>query len=409
MLTSVSSAAGAEPPAFPMPRTCPFDPPAEYAALRIERPVTQVRLPTGQLAWLVTRYEDVRRLLTDPRVSSDREHPNLPLTEPVTPESRRRIAAVGRSLIGLDPPEHAPRRRMLVTEFTVRRIQALRPHIQQVVDGCIDELLAGPRPADLVAALSLPVPSMVICELLGVPYSDREFFERCSTAQLRRSIPAEERQRTTGELRAYLDRLVTAKEAAPGEDLLGRLIVHNRETPVFDHELLVGLAMLLLVAGHESTANMISLGVVGLLEHPEQLAQITADPAAVDMAVEELLRYFCIVDAQPRVAAADIEIGGVTIPAGDGLLIAFAAANRDEEAFPAASTMDLGRGARNHVAFGYGIHQCLGQNLAREELQIVFSTLFARVPGLRLAARVEELPFKKDSNVYGIDQLPVTW
>lgn len=399
----------AEPWEFPMKRVCPMDPPPEYATMRSERPISQVRLPSGQLAWLVTRYDDVRALLTDPRISSDRRHENLPLTEPVTPQSRRNIAAVGQALVGLDPPEHGTRRRMLITEFTVRRVRALRPHIQRIVDTKVDELLAGPRPADLVSALCLQVPSLVLCELLGVPEADRGFFERSSTMQLRRTIPPEERQQVAGELRMYLDKLVSEKEAEPSDDLLGRLIVHNRETRVYDHEMLVWLTMFLLIAGHETTTNMLSLGVLGLLENPEQRAALTTDPAGVAKAVEELLRYFTVVDALPRVATEDIAIGDVVIPAGDGVLIAFAAANHDEDVFPGAGSIDVDRGARHHVAFGWGVHQCLGQNLAREELHIVFTTLFTRVPGLRLAVAVDELPFKHDSNVYGLDRLPVTW
>jgi cytochrome P450 len=398
-----------EPIGFPLRRACPFDPPAQYATLRAEQPVTRVRVPDGQLAWLVTRYEDVRRLLTDPRVSADRGHPNLPLTEPVTPQGRQAIAAVARSLIGLDPPEHGKRRRMLVTEFTVRRIQRLRPRIQQIVDGRIDELLAGPRPADLVSVLALPVTSMVICELLGVPYTEREYFQHRVTVQVRRDVAPEQRRQAGAELRGFIDRLVTVKEAAPGDDLLGRLIVRRRSIPELDHELLVGLAMLLLIAGFESTANMISLGVASLLQHPEQLATLAAEPAAVSAATEELLRYLSIVDTMPRVATADIEVGGVTIRAGEGLLFGFAAANHDEDAFPSASALDVCRSARHHVAFGYGSHQCLGQHLARCELEVVFRTLFARVPSLRLAAPVEDLPFKEYSNVYGLERLPVTW
>lgn len=402
-------ATDAEPPEFPMRRTFLFDPPAEYAALRAEAPVSRVRVPTGQVAWLVTRYEDVRWLLTDPRVSADRTHPNMPLTEEVTPETRRNIAAVGRSLIGLDQPEHRPRRRMLAMEFTARRIRELRPHIQETVDGLIHAMLAGPRPVDLVSALAVPVPTTTLCQLLGVPPEARELIERSAAAQLRRAVSAPERQQVSAELRAYVDQLLRAKEAAPTDDLLGRLIVHNRETRLYDHGMMVGLTMLLLVAGFETTASMIALGVVGLLEHPEQLAEITADRAAVDTVVEELLRYFSVVDAMPRVATANIEVGGVTISANDGLLLSFAAANRDERAFSSSSTMDIHRGARHHLAFGYGIHQCVGQNLAREELRIVYHTLFTRIPGLRLAISFDELPFKTDSNVYGLDQLPVTW
>ncbi|WP_431915967.1 cytochrome P450 [Micromonospora wenchangensis] len=406
---AANAASTGETPDFPMPRTCPFAPAPEYVGLRAEAPVSRVRVPDGQLAWLVTRYADVRRLLTDPRVSADRFHPNLPLTEPVTPQTRRNIAAVGRSLIGLDQPEHGPQRRMLIGDFTLRRAQEMRPHIQRTVDECIDTILAGPKPVDLVAALALPVPASMITKLLGMPYEDRDLIVRSADAQLRRTVSAEQRQQTSSELRAYVDRLVTAKEAEPTDDLLGRLVVQNRETPLFDHDMLVGLAMLLLVAGFETTASMISLGVAGLLENPDQLAAVTGDPTAMGLAVEELLRYFTVVDALPRVATADIEVGGVTVRAGDGLLLSFASANWDTDVFTDAEVLDVRRGARHHMAFGYGIHQCIGQNLARAELEIVFRTLFARIPGLRLAEELDGLPFRKESNIYGLDRLPVTW
>jgi cytochrome P450 len=406
---TIDAPAPADAPDFPMQRTCPFDPPAEYATLREELPVSRVRAPTGQIAWLVTRYDDVRALLVDPRVSADRRHPNMPLTEEVTPQTRQNIAEVGRSLIGLDNPEHGPRRRMLTAEFTVRRMQSLRPHIQETVDELVDELLAGPRPVDLVTALALSVPTRTLCELLGLPYSARDLIQRSANAQLRRSVSAQERQQTSAELRAYVDEVITQKEAEPTDDLLGRLVIKNRETQLYDHNQLVGLTMLLLVAGHETTASMIALGVTGLLQHPDQVAAIIADPTTVGSAVEELLRYFTVVDALPRIATADIEVGGVTIAAGDGLLLSFTAANWDDTAFANAATLDMNRSARKHLAFGYGIHQCIGQNLAREELQIVFRTLFTRIPSLRLAVDLDDLPFKRDSNIYGVDELPVTW
>ncbi|MDG4792768.1 cytochrome P450 [Micromonospora sp. WMMD1082] len=403
------NSASTEPPDFPMQRTCPFDPPTEYAQLRRQRSIIQVRVPNGQLAWLVTRHRDVRELLTDPRISSDRTHPNFPLTEEVTPQSRRNIAAAGRSLIGLDHPEHGPRRRMLITEFTVRRINDLRPHIQQIVDACVDDLLSRPRPVDLVPVLAEPLPARTLTELLGMPYDDRDLIERAATAMLRRSVSPQERQRTGAEMRAYIDRLVTAKEAEPTEDLLGRLVVTNRRTGLYDHDQMVGLVQVLMVAGFESTVSMIALGVAGLLTGPRPVSDVVATPEATTAAVEEMLRYFSVADALPRIAREDIEIGGVTIRRGDGVLLSFASANWDDEVFPAASTLDLRRGARHHLAFGYGIHQCIGQNLARAELEIVFRTLFTRVPGLRLAVPLAQLPFKRDSNLYGVDALPVTW
>jgi cytochrome P450 len=390
-----------------MPRTCPFAPPAEYTELRQHAPVCRVTLPSGETAWALTRHEDIRTMLTDPRFSSDRRHPLFPLLV-----SNRQVVNDGfrLSLIGMDPPEHGRARRAVVGEFTVRRLEVLRPRIQQIVDEHLDTMLAGTRPADLVQALSLPVPSLVICEILGVPYADHDFFQSRSSTLLRRTIPIGERRRARDELRTYLDKLVRHKEDHPTDDLLGRQVRRQRENGATDHEELVSLAVLLLIAGHETTANMISLGTLALLEQPDALAAIRTDPARTAGAVEELLRYFTIAEtATSRLATADVKIGGVLIRAGEGVVALTHAANRDPAAFPHPDELDVGRPARHHLAFGFGAHQCLGQNLARIELQTVFDTLFRRIPGLRLAARVEDLPFKDDASVYGIYALPVTW
>jgi cytochrome P450 len=386
---------------LPITRSCPYAPPEEHVRLREEAPIAKVRLPSGSEAWALARHEHIRTMLTDPRFSSDRSNPNFPLLQAV-PRGRIRFRA---SLISMDPPEHGPARRAVVGEFTVKRMAALRPRIQEIVDEHLDAMLAGPKPADLVQALSLPVPSLVICELLGVPYADHEFFQTRSAKLLRRTTPPEERVAAVDELRDYLDALITRKEQEPGDDLLSRQL---GKTP--DREELVSLGFLLLIAGHETTANMISLGTLALLEHPEALATIREDPAKTPNAVEELLRYFTIAEfAASRVATEDVELGGVLIRKGEGVVALGNTANRDPEAFDHPDELDVNRGARHHVAFGFGAHQCLGQNLARMELQIVFDTLFRRVPGLRLAVPAGELPFKDDANVYGLYELPVTW
>jgi cytochrome P450 len=392
---------------FPLPRTCPFSPPAEYREMQEHAPVSRVTLPTGATAWALTRHEDIRTMLADPRFSSDRTNPAFPMLI----EGQRRFAGNFRpSLISMDPPVHGPARRAVIGEFTVRRMAALRPRIQEIVDEHLDMMLAGPRPADLVRALSLPVPSLVICELLGVPYADHDFFQSHSSTLLRRSTPAEERIRARDELRSYLDKLIAGKEQDPTDDLLGRQVVKRREDGTADHEDLVSLAVLLLIAGHETTANMISLGTVALLQHPADIAAIREDPAKTPGAVEELLRYFTIAElASSRVATADVTIGGVLIRAGEGVITLANAGNHDPEVFADPDELDIERGARHHVAFGFGPHQCLGQNLARTELQIVFDTLFRRIPELRLAAPVEELSFKDDGTIYGLYTLPVTW
>ncbi|TVT14298.1 cytochrome P450 [Amycolatopsis acidiphila] len=358
-------------------------------------------LPSGGEVWALARHEHIRTMLADPRFSSDRANPGFPLLL----FSQRRVTNFRASLISMDPPEHGPARRAVVGEFTVKRMAALRPRIQQIVDEHLDAMLAGPKPADLVQALSLPVPSLVICELLGVPYADHEFFQTRSSTLLRRTTPGDERVAAVDELRSYLDALITRKEQEPGDDLLSRQL--ERTTA---REELVSLAFLLLIAGHETTANMISLGTVALLEHPEALAAIREDPAKTPSAVEELLRYFTIAEfATSRVATEDIELGGVLIRKGEGVIALGNTANRDPEAFEQPDDLDVERGARHHIAFGFGAHQCLGQNLARMELQIVFDTLFRKVPGLRLAKPSAELPFKDDANIYGLYELPVTW
>lgn len=393
-------------PTFPLPRTCPYSPPPEYRQLREDTPIARVRLASGAWAWALTRHEDLRAMLSDPRFSSDRTHPGFPLLIP----GRRITRDFRPSLISMDSPEHGPARRAVLGEFTVKRIRALAPRIQQIVDECLDALLAAPRPADLVRALSLPVPSLVICELLGVPYADHSFFQSRTSRLLRNSTPELARRAALDDLRSYLNDLVTRKETQPGDDLLGRQIRTQRENDAPDHEGLVSLAFLLLVAGHETTANMISLGTLALLENPRSLAAIRADPGKTPGAVEELLRCFTIVEfATSRVAVQDVELGGVRIRAGEGVLGLSNAANHDPEAFENPDELDIERGARHHIAFGYGPHQCLGQNLARTELQIVFDTLFRRIPTLALAAHVDDLPFKEDANIHGLYELPVTW
>ena len=391
----------------PAPRSCPFAPPADYQRLREQSPVSRVTLPNGRPAWAVARHRELRALLSDPRFSSDRAHPGFPsLLAGSGPEVTRGTA----SLISMDPPEHGPARREVLGEFTVRRMQALRPRIQQIVDRQLELMTAGPRPADLVAALSLPVPSLVICELLGVPYADHDFFQDRSARLLRHTTPGPEQLRVQRDLSGYLRELVAGKVADPGDDLLGRQVVRQREAGEVRPRDLASLAFLLLVAGHETTSNMISLGVLAFLENPAAREAVRAEPARTPGAVEELLRYFSIVDvAVARMATADIEIGDVLIRAGEGVVALSSAANRDPAAFSHADELDIERGERHHLAFGFGPHQCLGQNLARLELQVVFDSLLRRIPDLRLAVPLDDVPFKDDAIIYGAYELPVTW
>ncbi|OLR89653.1 cytochrome P450 [Actinokineospora bangkokensis] len=384
---------------------CPFDPPP---GLRAAGPVSRVRLWDGSSPWVVTRYADVRAVLSDPRFSADTDRPGFPHTSPGVAARRGRA----RSFINMDDPEHAAQRRLLTSDFVVRKVEAMRPRVQEVVDELIDAMLAGPKPVDLVEAFALPLPSLVICELLGVPYADRAFFHRAARTIVRQDTPPEESVRATEELLAYLGELADRKVAERGDDVLSRL-VHEQLLPgALTREQVASMALLLLVAGHETTANMIALGTAALFEHPDQLALLRsgADPAVVAGAVEELLRYLTIVHlGRRRVALADVEVGGVTIRAGEGVIAAADVANRDGEAFADPDSLDITRRARHHVAFGYGVHQCLGQPLARVEMQVAFDALFRRIPDLAPVEPVERLPFKHDMIVYGVHELPVTW
>jgi cytochrome P450 len=362
-------------------------------------------LPTGKLAWAVTRYEHIRAMLTDARFSSDLRHPGYPILV----EHQRPAPEFSTSLIGMDPPDHTLARRAVAGEFTHKRLSLLRPRIQSIVDEHIDRLLAGPRPADLVHTVALPVPLMVICELIGVPFTDREFFLKCSATLMQATSP-EEGLRAFADLMGYMDDLVTSKENEPGDDVLSRLVVRRGEPGVPDHPDLVAMAFMLLMAGHETPANLMSLGTVLLLEHPDQLAAVRADPSKTPLAIEEMLRYLTITEvATSRVATEPIELGGVVIQPGEGVLGLISGANRDPARFADPDVFDIAQGDRHHLAFGFGFHQCLGQHLARIELQITFDTLFARIPDLRLAQPVESLRFKEDAFAYGLYELPVTW
>jgi cytochrome P450 len=393
-------------PTLAVARTCPYAPPAQHRELRQESPIAQVKLPSGATAWAITRHEDIRTVLSDPRFSPSRRHPGFPslaLNRPPPTDTKP-------LLLEMEPPEHVPARRAVVGEFMVKRMNALVPRIQQIVDQHIDAMLAGPRPVDLVQALSLPVPSLVICEMLGVPYADHDFFQTRSASLVNHTTPPDVVARSFNELMVYLSKLVTAKEQDPTDDLLGRQIIKLREEGTYDHEALVSMAFLLLLAGHETTANMISLSTLVLLENPDKLAAIQRDPEKTLAAVEELLRYFTIAElGVGRVALEDVEVGGVLIRAGEGVLLLANTANRDPEVFKNGDELDLERGARNHLAFGFGPHQCLGQNLARLELQVVLDTLFRRIPGLKPAVPVDQLSFKDRATVYGIREFPVTW
>jgi cytochrome P450 len=389
---------------LPTQRTCPFDPPAELDRLREEQPMARLAFPDGKVGWLMTRHHDVRALLADNRFSSDRFVASSPVRRLVL----RREDSIG-SFISMDPPEHTAYRQMLTRYFTVRRMRELAPRVEQMVTEHLDEMERTGPPVDLVRAFALPIPSLVICELLGVPPEDRPEFQRWSAVILRIDVSEEEVRAAQGALRTYMGDLVQAKRKNPDGALLSQLV--NAEGPLqLTDEELTGIGRLLLVAGHETTANMLALGTYTLLSHPDQLRALREHPESIDRAIEELLRYLTIVHFSTiRVAREDVEIAGQTVRAGETVFASLAAANRDPEQFAHPDELDLSREFSQHVAFGHGIHQCLGQQLARVEMRIAFPALFDRFPTLRLAVPPEQIPMRDNMFIYGVHELPVTW
>ena len=312
------------------------------------------------------------------------------------------------NLLGLDPPDHQRLRRMLTAEFTIRRMKRLEPRIVEIVDSRLDAMAAAGPPSDLVADFALPIPSLVICELLGVPYEDRDDFQERSTHQLDLSLSIAERLALQQQSRDYMRSLVQRARKAPGEDILG-MLVRDHGGELSDDEL-VGIAGLLLLAGHETTSNMLGLGVLALLRHPDQLAAVRDDPDAVGPAVEELLRWLSIVqNAIPRFTTTEVEVAGVRIPAGELVFASLPAGNRDPDFIDTPDRLDIRRGAPGHLAFGHGVHHCLGAPLARMEMRIAFPALLQRFPDLALAEPFEDVTYRSFHFIYGLKSLAVTW
>ncbi|MEV4144583.1 cytochrome P450 [Amycolatopsis sp. NPDC049691] len=396
------------PQGLPMERDAgPFDPPREITRLRSVRPVSPMVFPDGHEGWLVTGYEAVRQMMADTRFSSrlDLDVVHVPYETPGMPVATEPSPQLPGMFIAMDPPDHGRLRKRLTGAFTVKRMKQLEERIAEVVEQQLDHLSRLTPPVDLVAEFALPVPSLVICELLGVPYEDRESFQANSAQFMVRDQTLEEKMGAYIALNTYLSELVTRKRSSPTEDILSDLARHEDLTI----EELTGAAFLLLIAGHETTANMLSLGTFALLEHPAELASLRADPSLMPGAVEELLRYLSVADIFFRYATEDLSLGGETIPAGSTVVVSLLAANRDPERFPEPDTLDFRRNARGLLSFGHGVHQCLGQQLARIEMRAGFEGLLRRFPTLRLAVAADEVKLRTDMNIYGVHELPVSW
>ncbi|POX42729.1 cytochrome P450 [Streptomyces sp. Ru73] len=406
--TTPSHRSAPVPHGLPMERDAgPFAPPRRITQLRETRPVSPMVFPDGHEGWLVTGYDAVRQMMADTRFSSRQDLGvlHVPYEIPGMPVPTEPSPQVPGLFITMDPPDHSRLRRRLTGAFTVRRMRMLEERIMEITERQLDELARLAPPVDLVKAFALPVPSLVICELLGVPYADRETFQVNSAKFLVKDQALDEKMAAYGAMTSYLAELVTRKRAEPGEDILSDLARQEDLTI----EELTGAAFLLLLAGHETTANMLGLGTFALLEHPEQLAELRADPDLIPDAVEELLRYLSVADIFYRYATEDIALGGETIPAGSTVVVSLLAANHDPRRFDDPGTLDIHRKARGLLSFGHGVHQCLGQQLARIEMRAGFAGLLRRFPTLRLAIPADEVKLKTDMNIYGAHELPVTW
>jgi cytochrome P450 len=385
-----------------------FNPTPELREIRETTGVRTITNSFGMQVYLVTRHADVKEVLADHERFSNARPPDFRLPGVPDVSDEEQASARAGNLLGLDPPEHQRLRRMLTPEFTIRRLKRLEPRIVEIVDQQLDEMENAGPPVDLVNTFALPIPSLVICELLGVPYEDRAGFQRRSARQLDLSIPMPERLDLQRQGRAYMKSLVERSRRHPGDDILG-MLVRDHGTELTDDEL-IGVASLLLLAGHETTSNMLGLGTLALLRHPEQLAAVRDNPDAVGPAVEELLRWLSIVhSAIPRITTCDVDVAGVPIPAGQLVFVSLPSGNRDPNFIDSPEILDIGRGAPGHLAFGHGVHHCLGAQLARMEMRVAFPALLRRFPTVALAEDFDDVQFRSFHFIYGLKSLAVTW
>ncbi|RSS82242.1 cytochrome P450 [Streptomyces sp. WAC06614] len=372
-----------------------------------DEPLRRMRYPDGHIGWVVTSHELTRTVLTDPRFSARSEFKRAPVHRPGT-EPFFGVPAAPGWLVDMDPPEHTRLRQQLAGQFTARRMKELSPRLVAITDELLSGMERGGPGADLVEAFALPLASQVICELLGVPSTDRAEFQRNSRALF--SLRS-----TAADTAAALERLyATVRGIAAGGATAGGtpgLLRALAEDGTLDTEEIAGVGVLLLTAGHDSTTGSLALSVFALLSHPAELARLRGDPSLVDNAVEELLRYLTVFHyGVPRTPLEDLELAGRTLRAGDSITVSLSAANRDPHWFAhGADRLDLTRRTTGHVAFGHGIHQCLGQNLVRMQMRTALPMLLRRFPTLALAVPAEEVRLATDMSVYGVHRLPVTW
>ncbi|WNI21420.1 MULTISPECIES: cytochrome P450 [unclassified Streptomyces] len=387
----------------------PLDPPADYRRLQAEQPLIRVRFPNGTTGWLATRFEEGSQVFNDPRLSAKRPRHDTPEGEAAEAGDD---SPFDPGFVMMDEPDHGAYRRLLTARFTPKAVQnKLQPYIDKIVDEHLDAIAAGPETFDFVQALALPIPCLVICELLGVPYADRDSFHEATVDMMDMAKAREERDKGAHWLIDYITRLVAEKRRTGATDgILAELIARtDGEASILTERQLIGLGVLLLFAGHDTTSAMMGLSALTLLTHDEQRRELTERPEKIGGAVEELMRYLTIVQfGLGRVAKEDLEISGAQIKKGELVVVAMNAANRDPRVFQDPDSLDLDRKMVRHMGFGYGVHACLGQNVARAELRTVLPKLFQRFPNLRLATPLEEVPMDFTGTNYGVRKLMVT-
>jgi cytochrome P450 len=377
-----------------------------FAELRDRQPVCRVTLPYGGDAWLVTRYEDAKKMLSDGRFSRARTlRADIPRMFPEIDEAN--------SILSMDPPDHTRLRRLVRQAFTPRRIEQLRPRVSELVSGFLSRMEQHGSPVDVVEMLGRLLPISVICEVLGVPLEDRvRFREWTGIAMAVHAVSKQELDEALGNLAGYIAGLVAQRRDQPAEDLLGALVQARDDDERLSEGELVNLGVTLLVVGHETSEKEIGNAVYTLLTHPEQLGRLRADPELIPQGVEELLRYIPLQTSMgsfTRVATEDIELGGVLIREGEVVFTQLSVANRDERTFSRPDELDVSRRQCPHLTFGHGTHLCVGSHLARMELQVVVESLLARFPGLRLAVSPSDLRWRTAGFVRGPEALPVAW
>lgn len=399
-------------PQFPIFRSCPFTPPDEYRAMRATGRPAPARIYNGNRVWVITGYDDARAALNDPRFSSDITNPGYPLPAEAYEGSR-----AFPTLFTMDPPQHTAQRKMMISEFSAKKAIAQRPEMQKTADDLIDAMLAdSPGPVDLVTAFAKPFAGQLTCRQLGMSYSDMQMWLARNRDLAEKSMSlsdTENVQEAVGnsilDMQNYFLEQIDAKEREPADDPVSRAVVTHVATGKMSKVELANLCFLIFFAGQNPVEAVVTLGTAILLDHPDQLEILRTEPETMPGAVDELMRYISPLDVMARVAVEDVELNGQLIRKGDGVVVANGAANHDPAEYPEPERIDVRRPNRRHLAFGTGVHSCLGLNVTRVGLEVAFETLFRRLPGLRLEKPFAELPFSRERWHPEMDHLPVLW